>query len=1409
MPKYSSVDRPQYGTSPFDADRTVSSDTSIVNPILAAAVNTAKGKKRRDSAAPLISAPPIHNPILNNARQDPLSSLSRSNSFVDQLSRNGSPKVPYLEEVLQSNGDTATPTTHNRFRSGLHRRRRRGTTIGEEGSEEDSEGESSEEDDDSENDIDDSSQSGLSSDDDEEQIARQISAAKSTNMKPSTSHNYSNIDLSHLRDSTEYLEGYQRLLLPEEDMELTIESYRYNTSRLYLYRLSCVLSLGMTWLICRWMPHFWVKWVGIRSPMSKAEWFVIQNQWGSTVMVKPSNVYYNGTLSSVFSEDQLKQEIDGNNEHHGQTMLQHIDFQQNLPHLITLNYQYVRLAFNPILEMFHVVGYWKDKSWVTVKSLKQGLTRERHLDRLAVFGPNSIDIEEKPTLKLLVDEVLNPFYVFQIFSILLWCMDNYYYYAFCIFIISAVSIISTLLETKKTIKRMREMSRFECNVRVMRNNIWRSTSSHDLAVGDIIDITTLHTFPCDATLLTGDCIMNESMLTGESIPVSKIPITDTVLKTHSLASSSIPSELSKHFMFMGTKVVRVRATPSAGGVTSATALVLRTGFNTSKGSLVRSMLFPKPNQFQFYRDSFRFIGVLALIAVFGFLASSINFIRLGVDRTTMILRALDLVTIVVPPALPATMQIGTSFAISRLRDSGIFCISPPRVNIGGKVDCMCFDKTGTLTEDGLDIHGVQAVQNDNGSLRFTEEMKSSSEIESDEHNTNTTSSRIFHAMATCHSLKVVNEELVGDPLDHKMFEFIDWELEESGGATSIGAKSVSESAENGGSKISKGIVPTVVRPKGAKKFDISFEETEVNNGLVELGIIHSFEFISSLRRMSVIVRDLSKPHMEVFVKGAPEVMSEVCLPETIPQDYSERLYWYTHRGYRVIACASKSLTNVKWHKLHKLKRQEVEVGLTFVGFIIFENKLKLGTTPAIDTLRRANIRQIMCTGDNVLTAISVSRECSLVDQNAEIYIPRFVEGNSSDPNSIIKWESVLQEGYTLHNHTLLPQVSTQSASYEQAPFTNTNGLYYLAVTGEAFRWMVDYAPPEILNRLLVTGQIFARMSPDEKQELVEMLQQLDYCVGFCGDGANDCGALKAGDIGISLSEAEASVAAPFTSNTMDIGCVIDVIKEGRAALVTSFSCFKYMALYSIIQFTTVTLLYAFDSNLGDFQFLYIDLFLILPIAVYMGYTSAWPYLYKKRPTASLVSKKVLVSLLGQIIINSSFQFAMYWYIRTQSWYSPPDYDPDGENIECFENTVLFLLSCYQYILIAVVFSVGPPYRQPVWSNVRLIITLIVLTLLTVVTTLFPPPFLYAKLELENLPFQFRCTLLLVAITNFAICSCCEKYIFPWALTAFNSRAMSSITRDGYSPLRDEYNKKPSKKLFKRILADMEEERKRL
>lgn len=110
---------------------------------------------------------------------------------------------------------------------------------------------------------------------------------------------------------------------------------------------------------------------------------------------------------------------------------------------------------------------------------------------------------------------------------------------------------------------------------------------------------------------------------------------------------------------------------------------------------------------------------------------------------------------------------------------------------------------------------------------------------------------------------------------------------------------------------------------------------------------------------------------------------------------------------------------------------------------------------------------------------------------------------------------------------------------------------------------------------------------------------------MCGDGANDCGALRAAHAGISLSEAESSVASPFTSKEANITCVLKIIKEGRAALVTSFGIFKYIASYSLCQFISVMILYGIDSNLSDMQFLYIDLFIISIFAFFFAKTGAY------------------------------------------------------------------------------------------------------------------------------------------------------------------------------------------------------------
>jgi cation-transporting P-type ATPase 13A2 len=93
----------------------------------------------------------------------------------------------------------------------------------------------------------------------------------------------------------------------------------------------------------------------------------------------------------------------------------------------------------------------------------------------------------------------------------------------------------------------------------------------------------------------------------------------------------------------------------------------------------------------------------------------------------------------------------------------------------------------------------------------------------------------------------------------------------------------------------------------------------------------------------------------------------------------------------------------------------------------------------------------------------------------------------------------------------------------------------------------------VLHNVLIKGQIFARMTPDDKAKLVESLQNfLKLDIGMCGDGANDCNALKTADTGISLSTSEASIAAPFTSKIQDISCISVLLREGRSALTTSF-----------------------------------------------------------------------------------------------------------------------------------------------------------------------------------------------------------------------------------------------------------------
>ena len=106
---------------------------------------------------------------------------------------------------------------------------------------------------------------------------------------------------------------------------------------------------------------------------------------------------------------------------------------------------------------------------------------------------------------------------------------------------------------------------------------------------------------CDAVLISGTCIVNESMLTGESVPVTKSALPHHDLDAEAEAETYDPEVHKRHTLFAGTTVIQTRFY----GQSVVKAVVTSTGFQTAKGDLVRSILYPKPMGFKFYRDSIR------------------------------------------------------------------------------------------------------------------------------------------------------------------------------------------------------------------------------------------------------------------------------------------------------------------------------------------------------------------------------------------------------------------------------------------------------------------------------------------------------------------------------------------------------------------------------------------------------------------------------------------------------------------------------------------------------------------------------------------------------------------------------------------------------------------------------------
>eukprot|EP01028_Stygiella_incarcerata_P004976 TRINITY_DN214_c0_g1_i2.p1 TRINITY_DN214_c0_g1~~TRINITY_DN214_c0_g1_i2.p1 ORF type:complete len:680 (-),score=167.20 TRINITY_DN214_c0_g1_i2:43-2082(-) len=607
---------------------------------------------------------------------------------------------------------------------------------------------------------------------------------------------------------------------------------------------------------------------------------------------------------------------------------------------------------------------------------------------------------------------------------------------------------------------------------------------------------------------------------------------------------------------------------------------------------------------------------------------------------------------------------------------------------------MCFDKTGTLTEDGLDLYGFLP--------RGGELKRSAEHLEEN----------FFEAVVSCHALTTVHGEIVGDPLEVKIFESTGWKLE---------IPSISEEDS---------VVLCSVSPPQ--------QEGVGDEGKKEFGILRRFDFSSHLQRMSAIVKDPSTGRQWLMCKGSPETIRSLLSEDAPPDELEDPLKELTSSGFRVLAYGVRDISSIKYRKAMKMDRSDLEKDLKFIGLVILENHLKENTQEIIQILSNASIRNVMVTGDNVYTAVSVGKKCHIVDSKRPVFI------GQKDSHDNLVWRNA--------DHPLV-ELSTDDLLYSLA-----SQDIQLALVGTAYEWMLENLDHDVVTIILLKTCVLARMSPDSKTSAIEAFQGMDYVVGMCGDGANDCGALKQAHFGLSLSEAEASIAAPFTSLDPTIASVVKLIREGRCSLATSFQLFKFVALYSMIQFISVILLYKIDSNLGDFMFLWIDLFMILPLTIFMGWSRPSDNLAPRRPSGRLISKRILVSLVFHVLLCAIFQIGVFLYMEQQPWFTHLHQVPSRRNIVCYESTVVFVYANFQYLWVAISFSIAKPFRKSLWTNIPYTLAMIALFAMCTVILMCPTSWMREFFQLRYLPVDFRIHLLVIALVNFAVDNSFERFI---------------------------------------------------
>ncbi|KAI8818388.1 uncharacterized protein EV422DRAFT_538413 [Fimicolochytrium jonesii] len=998
------------------------------------------------------------------------------------------------------------------------------------------------------------------------------------------------------------------------------------------------------------------------------------------------------------------------------------------------------------------------------------------------YGANKFDIPIPTFQELFKEHMMAPFFVFQLFCVALWFLDDMWYYSLFTLAMLFVFESTVVLQRLRNLQEFRSMSIKPYPIHVYRAGRWHLIQTDRLLPGDIVSIVRQKDespVAADMILLNGSCIANEAMLSGESTPQLKEPIT-------SRESDDIFNHVEdkNNLLYGGTKVLQVTGAKEEGGIpippdNGALAYVVRTGFATQQGKLVQTIIYSTERITANNLESLLFIVFLLVFAIaasaYVWIEGTKNEER---NRNKVLLDCILIITAVVPPELPMELSLAVNNSLIGLAKSYIYCTEPFRIPFAGKIDVACFDKTGTLTAENLIVEGVTGLDPNN----VDQLLKP-----------NALPERTTQTLAAAHALVMLDDGIIGDPMEKNTLESVQWDL-------------------------TKG---DILHPKA---------EARIGGigGKNSLRILRRFHFSSALKRMSTLSarNEDGKEKIFVAVKGAPETIKDMLV--SVPKGYDEHYKTWARRGKRVLALGYKvvdpkgSVESVA----RDLHRDQAESALHFVGFLVFGCPLKDDAVKAVRMLNKSSHRTVMITGDNALTACHVAHQVEIVKNEvliADVWENGKLAWRSIDEKTELEprleqtaFDSRLEEydlcctGKALEQllgspafASLLPrlwvyarvspgQKETILTELKQAGYTtlmcgdgtNDVGALKQAHVGIALldgkaediekmnnkmkamrqkaileqqaklreKWglpPVDGQPGQSKQQVTngpsapgssgSPGSVTAAGANATKPKKPPGLQDtLSAAMEAMDDQEGDVPKIKFGD---------ASVAAPFTSKISSVMSVVNIVRQGRATLVAMVQMYKILALNCLISAFSMSVLYLAGIKQGDWQAT-IGGMMITACFFGIAKSTALEELSRQRPQSNVFNHYVIISVLGQV----SCHVASLMYIQQQAAYYSDDLDEeiklDAEFQPNLLNSGVYLVSLIMQISTFAINYQGLPFRESIRNNKALYNSLMIVGGIAIAAATEVSDELNEWMQLVPFPDKFRTKLVITMALDF-------------------------------------------------------------